>query len=62
MISEKEKITIVCYGQTEEWNSREKAMQYYLEGMFSSEGSEHERYARIYEQLATGLNFCTDED
>lgn len=62
MTSETEKITIVCYGQKEEWDSREKAMQYFLEGMLSSEGSEHERYARIYEQLASGLNFCTDEE
>lgn len=35
-------------------------MNYYLEGMASCDGSEQERYARIYTDLAAGMQHCFD--
>lgn len=46
-----EKIKITCYGKTKIWTNREKAMEYFLEGMCACEGSEAERYTNIYCQL-----------
>ena len=47
----KEKIQIKCYGKTEQWDSREAAINYYYEGMIETDGSERERYTSIYLQL-----------
>lgn len=54
-------ITTVCYNQEEKWESREEAMEYFLEGMRNSEGSERERYTNIYFDLMDGKDYCTDE-
>lgn len=56
------KFTITCYGKTESYpeNQRKEMMNYYLEGMASCEGSEQERYARIYTDLAAGMQHCFD--
>ena len=56
------KVTTVCYGKKQKWDDREEAMQYFLEAMMSSDGSEHDRYSGIYLQLQNGLSYCTDED
>lgn len=50
------------YGRKEEWDSRKVAMAFYKRAMACSEGSEQSRYTRIYLQLATGKNECTDEE
>lgn len=55
-------ITTVCYGQKDTWETRKEAEEFFLEGMMCSEGSEHGRYSRIYEQLKAGKDFCTDEE
>ncbi|MCD8300215.1 MAG: DUF4314 domain-containing protein [Clostridiales bacterium] len=55
-------VTTVCYGQTREWSSRRDAMDYFLQGIISTEGSEQERYAKIYAELQTCFRLCTDED
>ena len=55
------KITTVCYGEEKNWESREKAERFFLEGMVACEGSEQERYSNIYCKLQLGLNYCTDE-
>lgn len=61
MAKRKEAIKTVCYGHEDIWTSRKKAMDYFREGIFCSDGSERDRYTRIYFQLQDGLNYCTDE-
>ena len=51
----------VCYGQREYWRSRKEAADYFLEGISASDGSECERYSKIYVELICGKNVCTDE-
>ena len=55
-------VTTICYGERQEWKSREEAKAYFLEGMMASEGSEQNRYTTIYGQLCEGLAVCADED
>lgn len=53
---------ITCYGKTKTYpeSQRKKMMQFYLEGMCACDGSEQERYTRIYTELASGRKDCTD--
>lgn len=55
-------VKTVCYGKEEVWDSRNEAMAFFLEGMISSEGSECERYTKIYTELSMGKSVCTDEE
>lgn len=55
-------IKVTCYGSTEIWDSRKYAMDFYLQAMASSEGSEQSRYTKIYTELVIGLPECTDEE
>ncbi len=55
-----EKYTTECYRQVREWDSKEEAMDFFKEAMMNSDGSEHDRYARIYEQLLDGKIYCSD--
>jgi len=55
-------VTTLCYGERKVWDSRNEAMDYFLEGMLQCEGSEADRYARIYSQLKDGCTFASDED
>lgn len=57
----KEEITTVCYGEEQKWKSRQEAIDFYIDAMASSEGSERERYTEILLQLDSGLTYCTDE-
>ena len=54
-------VITVCYGQREYWRSRKEAAAYFLEGMNATEGSECERYSKIYAELICGKTVCTDE-
>ena len=56
-----ERITTICYGKKDVWQSREEALAFFLQAMASSEGSEHERYSNIYVQLCLGMTECCDE-
>ena len=51
----------VCYGQREYWRSRKEAVDYFLEGISASDGSECERYSKIYAELICGKAVCSDE-
>ena len=51
----------ICYGHREYWHSRKEAADYFLEGISASDGSECERYSKIYVELICGKNVCTDE-
>lgn len=57
-----EKITTICYGKADTWESREVAEQFFLEAMMGSEGSEQNRYTNIYIKLQMGMTYCTDDD
>lgn len=58
----KEEIRITCYGETEVWDSRKNAEEFYLGCMAGSEGAERKRYVSIYLQLQAGRMECTDEE
>ena len=55
-------VKTVCYGRTKEWYSRAEAEQFFFHAMMNSEGSEHNRYMKIYTELKLGKAFCTDEE
>ena len=54
-------VITVCYGQREYWRSRKQAADYFLDGMNATEGSECERYSKIYAELICGKTICSDE-
>lgn len=54
-------VATVCYGERQVWKSRREAMNYFLEGMMCSEGSE-QRYATVYSKLVAGEKECSDGD
>lgn len=54
-------VTVICYGKSEHWDERADAAKYYLEAMAGCEGSEKERYTKIYLALISGEKICKDE-
>ncbi len=54
-------VTTQCYGEKKTWDRREDALEFFLEGMLNTEGSEQSRYASIYSQLKAGADFASDE-
>ncbi len=58
---DKGKITTICYGQKDTWQSRDEAKAFFLKAIAMSEGSEQQRYAAIYTQLCLGKTECSDE-
>ena len=55
-----DKVTVICYGQTQEME-RWEAIDYYSEGVMACDGSERERYETILLKLLAGLTECSDE-
>ena len=55
-------VIVTCYGDTKVWDSRKDAIEIYLRAMAGSEGSEHERYSKIYVELSLGMPTATDEE
>lgn len=55
-------VKITCYSKTEIWDSRKEAADFYLRAIAGSEGSECERYTKIYTELLMGFSECTDEE
>ena len=55
-----EQVTVTCYRRREVM-TREQAIDEFYEGMMCCEGSEAERYQRIYCQLMEGLTEVSDE-
>ena len=54
-------IITVCYGQKDEWDSREKAEQRFLDLMMQvAPGAERDRYVNVYIKLKAGRQYCTD--
>lgn len=54
-------VKTLCYGKEEIWDSRKEAIDFFLRAIVGSEGSEHERYTKIYFELISGEAVCTDE-
>ncbi len=55
-------VRVTCYGSTETWDDRKDAMEFYLRCMTGSEGSEHQRYSKIYAELSMGMDAVSDEE
>lgn len=55
-------VKVTCYGKEETWDSRKEAADFYLRAIAGSEGSECERYTKIYTELLMGKSICTDEE
>ena len=55
-------VKVICYGKEETWDSRKEAADFYLRAIAGSEGSECERYTKIYTELLMGKIVCTDEE
>lgn len=55
-------VKTVCYGEGKHWDDRKDAINFFAEGMVSSEGSEKDRYATILSQLLEGETVCSDGD
>ena len=60
----KVEVTTVCYGQKQEWTSRKKARDHFMQAMMGCDlaSSECSRYTKIYTELEIGKTFCTDEE
>lgn len=55
-------VRITCYGKEETWGSRKEAADFYFKAIAGSEGSECERYTKIYAELLMGFSNCKDEE
>lgn len=55
-----ETVKTICYGREVIWDSRKKAIMFFLECMASSEGAERERYLNILVKLKSGEKVCVD--
>ena len=53
-------VTVTCYGKTKVWDSRKEAADFYLSAILNSEGSENQRYTKIYINLMMGKKECSD--
>ncbi|MFP3153345.1 DUF4314 domain-containing protein [Lachnospiraceae bacterium ZAX-1] len=54
-------VKTICYGKEDVWDSRKEALDFFFRAMTGSEGSECDRYTKIYTELILGKEVCTDE-
>lgn len=55
-------IKIKCYGKTEVWNDRDKAIRFYFAGAMGSDGSEASRYSFIVFSLMNGADYVDADE
>lgn len=55
------KVVCFCYGDRHEFSSKKKAVEFFEDCMFNSEGSERDRYISILWQLKEGKKVCYDD-
>lgn len=55
-----ERVVTICYHKRQVWEKRQDAIDFFLEGMNHSEGSERERYTKVYLELLNGNIVCID--
>lgn len=60
--SKNDSVTTICYNQKQHWDNRQDAIDFFYDGMMSTEGSESNRYQKIYSELISGKKICTDEE
>ena len=53
-------VTVICYGEREEWKSRWAARQFFQLGTLMCDGSERNRYMNIFLDLTVGKKICSD--
>lgn len=49
-----------CYGKERLWDKKEEAIEFFIDCMLNSEGSEKERYCNILSSLKANLKVCKD--
>lgn len=57
------KVKTKCYKEVREWPSRQAAIDFFTEGMWSCDpgSSEYERYETIVSKLESGYDYATDD-
>ena len=53
-------VKTICYGKERIWDKKEEAIEFFLDCMLNSEGSEKERYCNILSSLEANLKVCKD--
>lgn len=53
-------VKTICYGKERIWDKKEEAIEFFIDCMLSSEGSEKERYCNILSSLKANLKVCKD--
>lgn len=53
-------IKTICYGKEQTWDKKEDAIEFFIDCMLNSEGSERDRYCNILCSLKAGLKVCKD--
>lgn len=55
----KDPVIVVCYKQREHWD-RQKAIDFYVEGVLCTDGAESDRYKEVVRQLKAGFKVACD--
>ena len=53
-------VTTICYGIEDNWDTRQEALDYFEAGIVCTEGSERDRYVKVWSELMDGSNLATD--
>ena len=53
-------VKTICYGKERIWDKKEEAIEFFIDCMLNSEGSEKERYCNILCSLKANLKVCKD--
>lgn len=53
-------VKTICYGKEQTWDKKEDAIEFFIDCMLNSEGSERDRYCNILAALKAGLKVCKD--
>lgn len=53
-------VKTICYGKERIWDKKEEAIEFFIDCMLNSEGSEKERYSNILSSLKANLKVCKD--
>lgn len=61
IVKKLDSVTTICYGETEVWDSRKEAADFFLRAIAGSEGAECERYTTIYAKLVSDEKVCSDD-
>lgn len=53
-------VKTICYGKERIWDKKEDAIDFFVDCMLNSKGSERERYCNILSSLKANLKVCKD--